>query len=72
MTKCKSFWVELLNLNSPNRLLGVIYRHPSKDDTMFTEKLQKTLMKIKKEKKSIVISGDFNLDLLLYDKNEMI
>ena len=29
-------------------------------------------MKIEKEKKSIVISGDFNLDFLLYDRNEMI
>ena len=31
--ECKSFCVELLNLNSPNTLLGVIYRHPSKNDT---------------------------------------
>ena len=70
--ECESFWVELLNLNSPDTLLGVIYRHPSENDTLFTEELQKTLIKIKKEKKGIVISGDFNLDLLLYDKNEMI
>ena len=41
--ECESFWVELLNLNSPNTLLGVIYRHPSTNDTMFTEELQKNL-----------------------------
>ena len=70
--ECESCWVEILNDKTPNILIGVIYRHPSKQDTDFNETLKITLQKLKKENKKIIICGDFNLNLLLYSQDEYI
>ena len=69
--ECESIWIELINLKKPNRLIGTIYRHPTKKYTLFINTLRNTY-KIKKEKKTVMISGDFNLNLLHYDKKEMV
>ena len=68
----ESCWVEIINDKEPNILLGVFYRHPNKKDTKFTHSLLATLKKIRKENKKIIISGDFNFDLLQHGKNEEI
>ena len=54
--------------------LGVVFflQKPSKNNTLFSEALHKTFKKIKKENKTIMISGDFNLDLLLSENNKMV
>merc|ERR1711973_933506 len=56
-------WIELVNNSGPNVLVGVFYRHPSRNNGLFTEKLKATLKKINKEKKKTIICGDFNLNL---------
>ena len=71
-TKFESCWIEIISRNKPNTLIGVFHRHPRKKDTHFTECISKTLDKIKKEKKRVIVCGDFNFDLLNYDKNECV
>ena len=66
--QCK--WIEIINKNSVNILIGVYYRHPKKNsDNTFNTKLKETLQTLSKENKMIVITGDFNYDLLNLDKN---
>ena len=50
-------------------LVGVLYRHPTKNITPFLTKLENILNICKSEKKEIVLMGDFNLDLLKSDNN---
>ena len=65
-------WIELINEKGPNVLIGVFYRHPSKNNKIFEEKLKKVLKKINKEKKKTVICGDFNLNLLNYENDKQV
>ena len=64
-------WIELVNEAGPNVLVGVFYRHPSRKNEIFLEKLKPILKKVNREKKKTIICGDFNLNLLNYehDKN---
>ena len=70
-SETESCWIELVNNSGPNILVGVFYRHPSSVNDDFIKKLKSTLKKASKEKKKIIICGDFNLNLLNfeYDKN---
>ena len=64
-----------LDIISPlkdNILIGVIYRHPKQKDKEFLQYLSNTLKKIKKKKKKIILTGDFNLNWLKFDKNKEI
>ena len=45
-------------------IIASVYRHPYKNETAFLDYLQKTLQKIKKENKTVFITGDFNYNLL--------
>ena len=65
-------WVELIFDKQPNRLIGVVYRHPKRNDSMTTDNLQTVLNKIKKENKNTLIVGDFNFDLLNHENNDQI
>ena len=47
-------------------IIGNIYRHPRADDS-FIDFLEPTLIKLGKTKKKVLISGDFNFDLIKYD-----
>ena len=67
---CK--WIEVINKNKTNIIIASIYRHPSKNDTDFLEYLNKTLLNIKKENLYIMLTGDFNYNLLNYDKSKEI
>ena len=53
-------WIEIINNNKPNTLVGVVYRHPHKNDTNSIDLLNNTIKKINKENKQIILSGDFN------------
>ena len=67
----QSFWIEIVNTNAANIIIGVYYRHPKKNsDDTFNTKLKETLGKMKNENKMIIITGDFNYDLLRLNKNE--
>ena len=67
---CK--WIEVINKNKSNIIVASIYRHPSKNDNAFLSYLNNTLNDLKKEGKFIMLTGDFNYNLLNYDKNESI
>ena len=68
----EAFWVELILDKQPNRLVGVVYRHPRRNDSQTTENLQTIINKIKKENKNTLILGDFNFDLLNHENNDQI
>ena len=66
----ESFFIEAINSKVKSLIIGCIYQHPSKNSTEFTDiYISKLLRKISKENKTIVSMGDFNIDLLKYDKN---
>ena len=46
------------------------YRHPRLKDKKYPEYLRKTLTKINKEHKEIIIIGDFNYNLLKFDSSD--
>ena len=69
--ECESIWVELINKSKPNTLIGSVYHHPTQKNTLFIKALENTLNIIKKERKSVIVSGAFNLNLLYYEINEM-
>ena len=57
---------------SDNIIIGVQYRHPTRNDESYLKYLNNTLHKIQKEKKKVLITGDFNCNLLKYNfKNEI-
>ena len=62
--------IEIVNKNEVNVIVGVFYRHPKKNsDNTFNTRLKETLEIINRENKIVVITGDFNYDLLNLDKN---
>ena len=63
-------WSEIISPLKDSILIGVIYRHPMQKDKEFLQYLSNTLKKIKKVKKKIILTGDFNLNLLKFDKNK--
>ena len=65
-------WIELINNSGPNILIGVFYRHPSRNNEIFLNKLKITLKKVNKEKKKTIICGDFNLNLLNFDNDKQV
>ena len=66
----ESIFVETLFSNSENYIIGCIYKHPNMPISEYNESyLSPLLDKLSKEKKEIIILGDFNIDLLNYEKN---
>ena len=57
-------WIEIINDKCKNYVVASVYRHHSKDDTPFIEYLNDTFNKINNESKSVIITGDFNINLL--------
>ena len=68
----ESCWIELINNKGVNELIAVFYRHPSKSNQLFFEKMQAVLKKVNREKKKVSICGDFNFDLLNYDNDAQV
>ena len=52
-----------------NAIIGVLYRPPGNDLIPFNEYLEEILAKIKAEKKLVYLLGDYNVDLLQYEKH---
>jgi hypothetical protein len=72
-TEVETYWSEIILDKQPNRLIGVVYRHPSKNnDEKCIEILSETLRTIQKENKKVLIVGDFNYDLLKHETNSNI
>ena len=57
-------WIEIINEKGKNFMVASIYRHPSKDDSPFIKYLNGTFNKITNENKTVIITGDFNINLL--------
>ncbi|XP_057292368.1 uncharacterized protein LOC130618404 [Hydractinia symbiolongicarpus] len=69
----QSKWIKIINNKSANILTAVFYRHPKKStDVSFTNHIENTLQKLKKEHKNIILLGDFNYCLLNYETNKEI
>ena len=67
----ESIFIEIINPKGKNVIVGCIYRHPSLNPTEFVDiHIQELLQKMSKEDKTIVLLGDFNIDLLKYDTNK--
>ena len=66
----ESTFIETVNPKNSNIIVGVIYGHPSMDLADFNSKyLKKLLENISKEQKSMFLLGDFNVNLLNYNKH---
>ena len=63
-------WVELIGLGNEKLVVGVVYRHPKSKDIDFIKYLSNSLNILRKEKKKVIICGDFNYNLLAFDKNK--
>ena len=69
----ETYWTEVIIDSQPNRLIGVLYRHPSKkNDQRCIESLNETLSRIRKENKKVFLAGDFNYDLLKHESNDKV
>ena len=56
----ETYWTEIIIDKQPNRLVGVVYRHPSKrDDKKSIELLNESLSKIHRENKKGFSSWGF-------------
>ena len=59
----ETLFIELLKPKEPNIIIGIIYRPPNADIDLFISKLNEILTKISREQKTLVLLGDFNLDI---------
>ena len=62
----ESLFVEVINPKESNSIVGTLYRHPSMEERIFTEKYLTFLKEVRKKEhaKKFYIAGDFNFDLL--------
>ena len=67
----ESIFIELNMDNTKNIIVGTIYRPPKQDIKHFLENLELLTSKIAKENKSCYLLGDFNLDLIKADSNDL-
>ena len=65
-------WVEIININQPNTftVIASIYRHPSNTGLSFIDYIKTTLQKIDKEQKLVIMTGDFNMNLINHKQNK--
>ena len=70
LSEFETNWIEVINSKNQNIIIGVIYRHPRPRDGEFLNYLKQTLRAIDKEKKKVILTGDFNLNLLKFDKSK--
>ena len=76
MYKCKeleSIFVEIIYKNKKNLIVGCIYKHPKMStDDFNSDFLHPLLDKANKEKKSVILMGDFNINLLNCDMDKSV
>ena len=64
----ESTFIEILTSSGKNIIVGCRYRHPCMHPSEFNDIYLKDLLEnLSHENKTIVIMGDFNIDLLKYD-----
>ena len=66
----ESPFIEITNTKQKNMIIGCIYKHPKQGTHDFNENYILRLMdKLSREKKGILIMGDFNINLLKYNND---
>ena len=60
----ESIFVEILFPRKSNLIVGCIYRHPCMSINEFNNIISPILQKISKENKTVILLGDFNIDLI--------
>ena len=66
----ESTFIEIINPKT-SIIIGCIYRHPSMDLNEFKNIYLSTILLItSKENKTVFLLGDFNIDLLKYEKHD--
>ena len=67
----ESTFIEIMNTKQQNMIIGCIYNHPKLGTHDFNENYILPLMdKLSREKKDILIMGDFNINLLNYNNDK--
>ena len=61
-------WIEFIHPTN-NIILHVIHHHPKQKDKLFLKYLKERLSKVGRENKKVILTGDFNLNLLKFDTN---
>ena len=68
-TQLESVFIEVFLSNKPSQIIGTIYKHPSMNVSTFTNNhLKNMLNAIHHENKSTLLTGDFNVNLITYNK----
>ena len=69
----ESTFVEIINKNEKNVVVGCIYKHPKQTIPNFLENhLLPLLEKLSHENKQILITGEFNINLFNYDEKNTV
>ena len=67
----ESVFIEIIQKDSKNIVVGCIYRHPCMQQSEFIDEYLKPLSeKLISENKEVILLGDFNIDLLKCDSNK--
>ena len=69
---CENLWVDIQLKSEKTLILGIVYRHPKSNLVEFQEKTDRSVYHLHKLKKTFYICGDFNIDLMQYDKNKFV
>ena len=67
----ESMFLEIVRPKQSNIIIGTIYRPPDANLAEFNLKIDGLLSKISKERKPCYLMGDFNIDLLKYEKHSI-
>ena len=67
----ESTFSEIIIPNGKNIIVGCVYKHHTIDPKDFQNLLIPTLQKANKEKKMVLLAGDFNIDLLKLNKDSL-
>lgn len=67
----ESLFIEIASDKSKNTIIGVIYRPPSNNFDKFQESINSIIENINKENKMCYLLGDFNIDLLKSNANNI-
>ena len=66
---CESIFIEIKHPTKKNVVVGTVYRHHTEVANFIDNFLKQTLQKITKSKKTCIIAGDFNVDLIKFGNN---
>ena len=64
-------WVEIESDLTSNMICGVVYQHPSSNLETFLNNFYSVIGKINQKRKLCLVSGDFNINLLNFNKHPL-